>query len=419
MFSTGESPHGCGDVPRTVHQGLRSTAADFITKGYHRENITIKTSVTVDKILFSNDNSSEPTATGVSTISKSGAKIDYQARKEVILTAGAYCSPPILMRSGIGPEKQLRENNIPVLVDSPGVGANLQDHILCFIFYEVSEPNLTNDHLAYHDNAIASSYELWKEKKTGILSTFPFGIFGYARLDERLKDSELWNNAPRQEGRDPMGLTPSQPNIEFWNTELYGGPKQYADFPVDYKHAFAMCALLFNQHSRGSVTLKTSDPMQNPIVDHAYMRDPLDMLVLSEACRFANEIVMKGSGTKNIIKGSWPADLTHHAFTNREDWEPHVRQHATTCYHASGTCKMGKDGDEMAVLDSRLRVKGVRNLRVADVSSIPRVNNGHTQMVAYAIGEGAAEMIRNDAKGMTNGGNEFLKLTPETEVLRV
>jgi choline dehydrogenase-like flavoprotein len=419
MFSTGESPHGCGDVPRTVHQGLRSTAADFITKNYHRENITIKTLVTVDKILFSNDSSSEPTATGVSTISKSGAKIDYHAKKEVILTAGAYCSPPILMRSGIGPKEQLEKNNIPVLVDSPGVGANLQDHVLCFIFYEVSEPNLTNDHLAYHDNAIASSYELWKEKKTGVLSTFPFGIFGYARLDERLKDSELWNNAARQEGRDPMGLTPSQPNIEFWNTELYGGPKQYADFPVDYKHAFAMCTLLFNQHSRGSVTLKTADPMENPIVDHAYMQDPLDMLVMSEACRFANEIVMNGSGTKDIIKGSWPADLAHHAFTKREDWEPHVRQHATTCYHASGTCKMGKEGDEMAVLDSRLRVKGVRNLRVADVSSIPRVNNGHTQMVAYGIGEGAAEMIRDDAKGVPHGGNDFLKLTPEMKTLKV
>jgi choline dehydrogenase-like flavoprotein len=159
--------------------------------------------------------------------------------------------------------------------------------------------------------------------------------------------------------------------------------------------------------------------MQNPIVDHAYMQDPLDMLVMSEACRFANEIVMQGSGTKDIIKGSWPADLTHHAFTKREDWEPHVRQHATTCYHASGTCKMGKEGDEMAVLDSRLRVKGVRNLRVADVSSIPRVNNGHTQMVAYGIGEGAAEMIRDDAKRMAHGGNDFLKLTPEMASLKV
>jgi choline dehydrogenase-like flavoprotein len=235
------------------------------------------------------------------------------------------------MRSGLGPKEQLEKHGIECLVDLPGVGGNLMDHVLCFIFYEVSEPNLTNDHLAYHDNAIASTYALYQEKKTGILSTFPFGIFGYARLDERLQDSPLWTNAPRQSGRDPMGLTPSQPNIEFWNTELYGGPKQYEDFPIDHKHAFAMCALLFNQHSRGSVTLKSADPMENPIVDHAYLEDPLDMLVMSEACRFANEIIMKGKGTKDVIKGSWPEGLAHHGFETREEWEPHVREHATTC----------------------------------------------------------------------------------------
>ncbi|KAL5119198.1 hypothetical protein ACEQ8H_002908 [Pleosporales sp. CAS-2024a] len=418
MFSTGESPHGCGDVPRTVHKGIRSTAADFITKNYRRSNITIKTSITVDKIIFSTDDGSEPVATGVSTISKSGAKVNYQARKEVVLAAGAYCSPPVLMRSGIGPKSQLEKLEIPVLVDSPGVGANLQDHVLCFIFYEVNAPGLTNDYLAYHDNAIASSYREYQEKKTGILSTFPFGIFGYARLDERLQDSPLWNKAPREQGRDPMGLLPNQPNVEFWNTELYGGPKQYADFPIDHKHAFAMCALLFNQRSRGSVTLNSADPLKNPTVYHAYLSDPLDMLVLSEACRFANEIVVRGPGTKDIIKGSWPAHLAHHAFTSREDWEPHVRQHATTCYHASGTCKMGRDGDDMAVLDGRLRVRGVKRLRVADVSSVPRVNNGHTQMVAYGIGEGAVEMIREDAKRGSRG-HLFLKLTPEMEALRV
>jgi choline dehydrogenase-like flavoprotein len=128
-----------------------------------------------------------------------------------------------------------------------------------------------------------------------------------------------------------MGLAPNQPNIEVLNTELYGGPKQYDDFPVNKQHAFAMGALLFNQHSRGSVKLSSADPLENPVVDHNYLDDPLDMLVLIEGCHLANEIAMKGKGTKDIIKGSWPADLTHHAYTSREDWEPYVRRHATTC----------------------------------------------------------------------------------------
>jgi choline dehydrogenase-like flavoprotein len=333
MFSTGETPHGCGDVPRTVHQGIRSTAADFITKGYRRENITIKTSTTVDRIILNNIDG-ELTATGVLTRAADGTAVEYQAKKEVIVSAGAYCSPPILLRSGIGPKEELEKLEIEVKVDLPGVGKNLQDHVLCFIFYEVNKPHITNDYLAYHDDAFASSYALYKEKKSGVLSTFPFGIFGYARLDERLKDSELWKNAKREEGRDPMGLTKGQPNIEFWNTELYGGPKQYTDFPVDHKHVFALCTLLFNQKSRGSVTLKSKDAKDNPIVDHAYLEDPLDKLVLSEACNFANEIVMKGKGTKDVIKGSWPADLKHHTYSKREDWEPHVREHATTCMHS-------------------------------------------------------------------------------------
>ncbi|XP_014550481.1 GMC oxidoreductase [Bipolaris victoriae FI3] len=397
MFSTGETAHGCGDVPRTVHQGIRTMAADFITKDRKRDNITIKTEVTVDKVTLSQDRD-ELTATGVSTISKTGQKIEYRAKKEVIIAAGAYCSPTILMRSGIGPKDQLEEHKIDCLVNLPGVGKNLMDHVLCFIFYEVSPPNLTNDHLAHHGNAIEATYQLWKDKKTGVLSTFPFGIFSWARLDSRLASSPLWTSAPRLPGRDPMGLLPTQPNVEFWNTEMYGDPKQYTDFPVDNKHAFAMCALLFNQHSRGSVKLRSKDAQENPVVDHRYLEHPLDMLVMSEACRFANEIVMEGGATKSVVKGSWPPGSRHHEYKKREEWEGYVREHATTCYHASGTCAMGKSDDANAVLDSRLRVRGVRNLRVADVSSIPKVNNGHTQMVAYGIGEGAAELIREDAR---------------------
>ncbi|KAF2006347.1 GMC oxidoreductase [Amniculicola lignicola CBS 123094] len=396
MFSTGESPHGCGDVPRTVHRGVRTTAADFITKRYRKEHITIKTETVVDRLLLSEEDGNL-TATGVVTLTKDGQQIEYHARKEVIVSAGAYCSPALLLRSGIGPKADIDKLGIECLVDLPGVGKNLMDHVLCFLYYEVTKPNLTNDHLIYHDNAFATSYALYKEKTSGVLSTFPFGIFAYARLDERLKDVPLWRDAPREPDRDPMGLTRSQPNIEMWNTELYGGPKQYTDFPIDHKHAFAITVLLFNQRSRGSVTLKSKDPVDNPVVDHKYLADPLDMLVMTEGCRFANEIVMKGVGTKDVVKGSWPEELTHHTFTEREEWVPHVKQHATTCYHSSGTCAMGKDGDVNAVLDSRLRVRGVARLRVADVSSIPKVNNGHTQMVAYGIAEGAAMMIKEDS----------------------
>lgn len=132
MFSTGETPHGCGDVPRTVHQGIRSTAADFVTKGERRENITVNTEVTVDRILFSQD-VGELTASGVAAIEKGGRKVEFRARREVIVSGGAYCSPPILMRSGIGPQQHLEEHGIECLVDLPGVGANLMDHVVSLL----------------------------------------------------------------------------------------------------------------------------------------------------------------------------------------------------------------------------------------------------------------------------------------------
>lgn len=199
------------------------------------------------------------------------------------------------------------------------------------MFYETEKPGITTDYLAYHGDALARSYQLWKEEKKGFLSTFPFGIFAYARLDERLADAPHWSSAPRQPGRDPMGLTPRQPNIEFFTTECYGGPKQFDQFPVDNKHAFSMIAELFAPKSRGTVTLRDADPKAVPVVDCGYLTDPLDVEVLAEACRFGNEIIMEGKGTKDIVKGSWPAESGHHEYKTREDWVPYVRKNATTC----------------------------------------------------------------------------------------
>lgn len=203
---------------------------------------------------------------------------------------------------------------------------------IVFIFYATKQQNITNDHLLYKPDALGEAYRQWKEEKRGPLSTFPFGAFGYARLDERLKSEPLWQTAPREDGRDPMGLTLSQPNIEFFSTECYGGPKQYDKFPDgDKTHAFSLIAELFSPKSRGQVTLKSADPLENPVVDHNYLADDLDVLVLSEACKFANEIITQGKGTRDIVEGSWPADLMHHQNTKREDWVPFVKENATTC----------------------------------------------------------------------------------------
>ncbi|KAK8069703.1 alcohol oxidase [Apiospora phragmitis] len=366
MFSHGENPQGCGHPPRTVHQGIRTTGADFITKNNQRHNIIILVETHVDKVCGSSSRTAPPPGS--------------RAKKEVIVSGGAYCSPNILNRSRIGARHDLAPLGISTLVDLPGVGRNLMDHLLVFMFYETDRAGLTNDHLVYHGDAFKTTYQLWKDEWSGFLSTFPFGAFAYARLDDRLADSAVWNAAPRRPGRDPMGLTPRQPHVEFFNTECYGGPKQYDQFPVDGEHAFSMIAELFGAQSRGSVRLRSADPLDKPEV-------------LAEACRLGNEIVMEGKGTRDIVKGSWPLELTHHTNKTREDWIPYVKDHATTCYHASGTCAMGKKDNPNAVVDEQLVVKGVKNLRVADASIIPILGGFHTQMPAYGIGEKCADLI--------------------------
>ncbi|KAG0127752.1 hypothetical protein HOY82DRAFT_586762 [Tuber indicum] len=396
MFSTGDNPHGCGHIVRTTYQGLRVTAANYLLGT--GDNLTLKTETLVDSVVFDRNIGGEVQATGVKVIESDGKMHKLTARREIIISGGAYCSPAILLRSGVGPKAELEKLGVEVVVDSPGVGKNLMDHLIVLIFYEVNKPGLTLDNQLYPPGALETSYKLWKEHKKGPLSSFPFGACAYTRLDERLSDSALWKSAPRLPGRDPMGLTSKQPNIELFTTECYGGPKHsFADFPHDGRSCFSIIPELFGPRSRGSVRLRSRDPRVNPVVEHNYLSDELDLEVLAEACRLSNEIVMDGSGTRDAISGSWPDSATHHKLRTRDDWKPFVKKNATSCYHPGGTCKMGKATDPLAVLDERLRVRGVKGLRVADTSVMPTLNQGHTQMAAYAIGERCAEIVKQGA----------------------
>lgn len=129
MFSHGETPHGCGHAPRTVTNGLRTTSADFITNKNNKSNITILTGTHVDKVLIEDDGSGLR-ATGVKAFLEDGSSFTATATKEVIVSGGAYCSPNILNRSGVGAADELSQHGISTIVDLPGVGKNLMDHLV-------------------------------------------------------------------------------------------------------------------------------------------------------------------------------------------------------------------------------------------------------------------------------------------------
>ena len=409
MFSTGETAYGCGHGLRTIWKGRRSTAADYITKDYKRPNVTIRCDVTVDKVILEKGADGILHAKGVKYETIDGKRSQVFAGKEVVITAGTYGSPAILLRSGIGPRAELETLNIPCKVDLPGVGKNLQDHQLIYIYYELNRPDLTDDARVNHDpNALENGRKEWKESKSGWLANFLLGAFAFSRLDERLTaENAWWRDLPRQPDRDPMGLTKSQPNLEFFHTICYGGPPEYTDFPKEGQYAFAMSCFMCGLQSRGEVKLKTTNCRENPIVDHKYMSDKRDLLMMSEGVRFANEVVMTGEGTKDVIKGAWPPGAKHHLNKTNEDWQPFVQKYASTAYHPAGTCKMGGDDDAMAVVDFKLHVKGVHGLRVADCSIMPLLHSGHTQMPAYGIGEKGAEFIQQESAGKEPVGSKL------------
>ncbi|TGO59947.1 hypothetical protein BOTNAR_0153g00010 [Botryotinia narcissicola] len=332
--STGKSAHGCGHAVRSVSQGTRTMATDYITSPMKTSGVSIQTNTYIDRISLETDTAGALRANGVFLQDITGKKSFVKAHKEVVLS-----------------------------------------------FYEVSKPALTNDHLIWHACGKDKSSAQYRTDKTGFFSQFPFGTFAFARLDSRLSDSHLWNSAPRTEGLYPMGLSPTQPHVEFWNTECYS-PKYMLGTPPP--------------QMASEVSLKSSDPTENPIVNHRYLEDPLDMLVFSEGCRMANEIATRGIGTKDIVIGSWPQSRNHHTFTTREEWVPIIRSNVDTCYHPAGTCMMGRLDDPLAVLDENFKVRGITNLRVADASVMPFLIGGHPQMPVYGIAEKAADLIISD-----------------------
>ncbi|KAF2670486.1 glucose-methanol-choline oxidoreductase-like protein [Microthyrium microscopicum] len=387
MFSTGEVAVGCGHALRTVHEGNRSTGADFVAERAKWPNLSILCNTTVRSVVF--DEHNPPRAKAVNVLGQNEKRLTIRARKEIIISAGAYCSPAILLRSGIGPRQELKELGISIVKDLPGVGENLLDHPSTILAYQVNSPDLTLDKEMYYPGAMAKSVDAWQTSRSGALSTFPFGVFAYARMDERLRSDSEWTSAATS-GRDAMGLTPRQPNVEFFNTECYLAPTPEGA-PTEGKAAFMMFSMLLNAQSAGKVTLKSTDPLQNPQVDHDYLSDPIDELVLAEATRWAHEIVMNGP-TGKIVTGSWPAGTSHPE--SIEYWRAYVRNAILTTYHPVGTCKMGAADDGLAVVDEKLRVYGVQGLRVIDASIMPRLNQGHPQMPVYGIAEKAADLIR-------------------------
>jgi choline dehydrogenase len=282
------------------------------------------------------------------------------ARREVVLCGGAINSPQLLMLSGIGARDYLAEHGIDVVRDAPGVGANLLDHLVVPLGFEV--PN---------DTLLAAE-----------------------------KPLELVNYLVRRRGMltsnvgEAYGFVKSRPDLELPDLELIFAPAPYFEEgigdPSD-RHAVVMGPILLKPRSKGTITLRSADPSDKPIIDPAYLTDDAgaDRAALMAGLRMC-AVIAKSAALKGIIgKVARPRGATD---LDDETLDRALNSLSHTLYHPVGTCRMGTDDD--SVVDPELRVRGVDGLRVADASVMPTLIRGHTHAPSVLVGEKGADLIR-------------------------
>ena len=359
-FNTGDN-EGVGYYQLTTRHGWRcSTAVAYLKPARRRRNLTVETDAQVTGVRLDGAR-----ATGV-TYERHGATIEVAAGREVLLSAGALQSPQLLQLSGIGPAALLAKRGVPVTVDLPGVGSNLQDHLQLRLMYECTKPITTNDdlHSLYRKMKIGLQWLLFKQGPLAI------GINQGALFTRVLPESKT-------------------PDVQFHfgtlSADLAGA--QPHDFP-----GFTMSVCQLRPESRGTVEIKSRNAKEPPAMQPNYLSTDLDRRTAVAGMKLARHI-SQTPGMAPYVRSEYRPGPT---VKTDGEWLEFAREYGATIFHPSGTCKMGDDA--MAVVDDRLKVRGIRGLRVIDVSIMPTLVSGNTNAPVVMIAEKASDMILADAR---------------------
>ena len=350
----GAQQEGFGFYQVTQKGGKRcSTAAAYLKPILRRTNLTVLTHAQATRLVIEGKK-----AVGVE-YRKDGRSEKAIANREIILSGGTINSPQLLMLSGIGPGAQLHEAGISTMVDLPGVGENLQDHLFVSVAYACTQPvTLAN-----------------AEAKKNIANYLLF------------KKGPLTSNVAEAGAFTKTDASLPAPDLQF-----HFGPVYYLNhgFTRPEGHGFTIGPTLIRPLSRGYLTLRSSDPFEAPSIQPRYLESETDMQVLVNGVKMACELAQ----TKPFSAYRGPAVYDGLQMCGNNEIADYVRNTVETIYHPVGTCKMGTDA--MAVVDARLRVHEIKNLRVVDASVMPEIIGGNPNAAVIMIAEKAADLIKEE-----------------------
>jgi len=365
----GPEQEGVGAYQVTHKNGERwSAAKGYLAPHLGRPNLTVITNALTTRVLMDTVNG-QPCAVGVEYRSNGGRGAPQTLRLkpggEVLLSAGAFGSPQLLMLSGIGPAEHLRELGIEVQQQLPGVGENLHDHP--DVVMVVNAPKLT---------------DLFGLSLPGMLTM----LKGVAEW-RRARSGPLTSNFA-----EAGGFIKSAPGEAIPDLQLHFVVGKLVDHgrKTVFGHGYSCHVCLLRPKSRGTLRLASADPQVAPLIDPAFLNDPDDVARLVQGFKRVRELLHQPA----LARHGGQESAASRAAQSDAQIEQFVRNHADTIYHPVGTCRMGNDA--LAVVDARLRVHGVAGLRVVDASVMPRVVGGNTNAPVIMIAEKAVDMIKQD-----------------------